>query len=229
MNAVLNSTVDETTRSAAAAVTVAREKLAQATATLDRARTVSQAATQALHAQEEDDDAAIARHKERLQRWVLHGHSGSPPALVMDFNRAQAKVTAQATARAAAENVTHFEALEADARAVLAQSERARQGLQNRRMTAEADRIAARVVELRAEESELCARLVALDLDSTHSLKRGLLSVEAARTLTEPPPRPHLDQYMFEGVVLDRHTPLGGHATMLDAARKFWAKFTAHE
>ena len=228
MNAVVNMQPDEDPGNAlSAAVRTARETLASARESVARARGMMDAAQALLKELEATEAAAVAAHSERLHSWIIAGNSGTPPALLADPQHSQDKATASQTFRAASDILPVFEQAEASAKEQLAKAEKAWQGFQNTRLTAEADRIAARVVELRKEESELCARLVALDLDSTHSLKRGLLSAQAAKTLTEPPPRPHLDQYMFEGVVLDRHTPLGGHSTMLDAARKFWREFGA--
>lgn len=229
MNAVVSTPIDEMTSSTADAVSVAREKLKEATAALDRARVVSEAATDALHAQEKDDDAAIAQHKERLQRWVLQGHSGSPPALVIDVNRAQAKVTAQATTRAAAENVTHFEALEADARAVLTAAQDAHNAYHDVQRCRETDRIAVRLIELRKEEFDLCALLAIAHQDGMMS-GRQLISTGALLALNHPPRRPndetfyHVEGMKVGGYALDFDTPINGNVSWINAARNYWDK-----
>ena len=216
MSAVIDTTMADEPISDNA-VTAAREKLAQAEQALARARDVHTNAKLELQGHSNGDEVAITQHTERLQRWVLSGHSGTPPVLVTDIGKAQAKLTAQATLEAAQRSLKSFEALVADAGAVLEATIATERAAVARAKSAHADRIADELIALREHETELVARLTVARQDGV------TLSFRAEAALNNAPCRPTSESLIGGHVVTDIHSPLNGSRSVLDDAWRYWS------
>lgn len=122
------------------ALAVAREQLAAAKAVLD-----------SLVA---DDEAAVARHANRLEARARKGESGAPPALVPTATHVAAQITAQRTHSAARLMVANLESAVRESERAFASAEEALQAAARAALSEEADRMASELESLRVQVEE---------------------------------------------------------------------------
>jgi hypothetical protein len=210
---------------ALAAHTAARARHAADAEALARGRERFAAAADELQRLATLDDEAIARHAKRLEQQTREGKNGPLPALVPSDKHLAAQIAASRTHAAAQQMVASLEQAEKCSAQELVAAERAEQQVRDALKRAEADAIAGRILEWRRREHEDCARLVALDLDTTRT--GSLLTPRAVEVLQSPPGPPSVESLFGHGIVADVHTPLCGDVDALAAARNFWEEFDA--
>jgi len=169
-----------------------------------------------------------AARLEKKQRIATHYRGRAEDARLAEQSAAVGEVVrvaqkhrdALTQAAAADRDLVSERASHAQLQRALAEAERGEQQARNQLKRIEADRLAARLVAIRAEELELCSRLLVLDLDSP-----GTLSATATAALADPPGRPTLESLFAHGVCADVNTPIGGRIDLLDSAREYWTRF----
>ncbi|MDB6013132.1 MAG: hypothetical protein JWL65_5382 [Gammaproteobacteria bacterium] len=233
-NLAMNDTADDTpvVLTPADAVRAAQERLDSAIQAVKRARGVrdgAQVRVAELQALEAD---AVQRDTETLRAWTIAGNWHEAPAPTSDPQHLQDVASAAHRLRTANANLALFEKAEVAAREQLGAADRAWRASQAARRREESDRIAERIIELRREEFDLCARLAVAQHDSAQT-SRELLSHRALVTLSNPPARPRSETFesvngkALGGIVADINTAICGHVSLLDGAREFWDEFSA--
>lgn len=199
----------------------AAHKAAEEAVTRARANVeLAQRALTELSAEEAD---WLARHAKRLVARARDGVAGPAPAAVATDKSYLARRTAEATCQAAQQALAELETYERAARSALTDAQSREQELIAQLCRGEVDRIANRILALRVEEMRLCAVLVASD-----ELSSGAwLTAEAQEAINSPPARPSGELILGGRVLVDIHSPRGGHQTELAAGREFWAQFAA--
>lgn len=133
------------------ATIAARARHAEDNAALARGRERLAASEAELKCLAANDEAAISRRAQRLEKQTREGASGPPPALVPTDAQMATRVTAQRTHDAARRMVASLEAAARESAATLSEAEDELQSAVMAAIGGEADALAAEVEHLRAD------------------------------------------------------------------------------
>jgi hypothetical protein len=216
-------TPTEPLATAIAARVEAGTRLDKAADALGRARKTHDAAQAEVDRLAAEESKWVARHKARLETWVLSGNAGAPPAAVADEGSIVAKRSAEMTRDAATQMLSSVERAYSEAAEAHAVAERAEREAKDVVYRAEVDAIAKRIEERRAAERADCALIAVIKRAQPH-----LVTADAARVLDQPVDRPTSDSiFGVPGAVPDMFSRIAAAPVGLDEARRFWSEFDA--
>jgi hypothetical protein len=204
-NAIANTAAARATHAAdAQALTLGRARLADARGEVERLATA--------------DAEATARHASKLAEQARSGNTGLVPWLVPSAEDVTAFMMAERTVRAADQSVASLEFSERASQIALIEATEHERHTRTALKRAESDAIAARVLALRDEEYQLCARLAVTDLGSASTV----LTPKALDVLANPRARPRAEMFFGQGIASDIHASRAGDLQAVAAANSFW-------